>query len=239
MRSEDGPFEALKEKLLKGGIAPRRVRRYLGELDDHLAELTQAELAAGTPPGEAAARARTLLGSDSELAAAWLAQPLVKSLTARAPWAVFILAPPFVLLMAFLVPTLSLVLIGRSFGFVGPHHIDAPHWFRQATAILTIAINLLLPGLLAVLLTSIAVRQRLSATWPLIGITLIALMGMQTHVSFPAPGQSSGSIMLGMLPFAGHGPAVYWQTLPAQWMVMLAPALWIVVTRWRAPLNQT
>ena len=30
------PFEAIAESLLKGGIAPRHVRRYVRELDDHL-----------------------------------------------------------------------------------------------------------------------------------------------------------------------------------------------------------
>ena len=33
-------FEALREVLLKGGVAPRHVRRYVRELDEHLDDLT-------------------------------------------------------------------------------------------------------------------------------------------------------------------------------------------------------
>jgi hypothetical protein len=233
-------FEALKERLLRGGIAPRRVRRYLAELDDHLADLTEQERAAGHDAVEAAVRARAMLGDDAELAQAWLSNPRLKSFAAKAPWAVFILAPPFVLLLAFMVPTLSLVVIGRSFSFIGPHHNAAPAWFQQATAILITTINLLLPVLLAALLNSIAARQRLSAAWPLIGIAIIALLGMQIHIGFPTSGQDRGRVMLGMLVFAGRGPAIYWQILLAQWSFLLVFALWIMVTRRRlAPSNQT
>jgi hypothetical protein len=65
MRSDPG-FDALKERLLRAGIGPRRVRRYLAELTDHLAELTAQEEAAGDRPAEAATRARILLGSDDD-----------------------------------------------------------------------------------------------------------------------------------------------------------------------------
>src|SRR5437764_12268683 len=93
MPSEKRQFEALGETLLRAGIGPGRVRRYLRELDDHLAELTARECAAGYGPAEAAARARSLLGSDEELAQSWLSNPRLKSFTARAPWLVFGLTP--------------------------------------------------------------------------------------------------------------------------------------------------
>ena len=41
-------FEALRETLLQGGIAPRHVRRYLRELDDHLADLTAGAACGGS-----------------------------------------------------------------------------------------------------------------------------------------------------------------------------------------------
>ena len=68
-------FEALREQLLKGGIAPRHVRRYLGELEDHLAELTRCEQDAGYDPADAAIRARAALGPDEELADAIRSRP--------------------------------------------------------------------------------------------------------------------------------------------------------------------
>jgi hypothetical protein len=87
-------FETLRESLLHGGIAPRHVRRYLRELDDHLCDLTEAQRAAGHDEADAAARALALLGSEEELGAAMLAQPSLSSLPARAPWLVFGLLPP-------------------------------------------------------------------------------------------------------------------------------------------------
>ena len=222
-------FEALQEQLLVGGIAPWRVRRYLAELEDHLAALTEQEHAMGYDLDEAALRARALLGDDDDLSAAWLARPDLKSFAARAPWAVFVLAPPFALLLAFVVPTLTLVAIAKTHGMMMHNAIAAPAWFQQLSAILILASNLLVPALLATLLVRTAMRQRLPLKWPLIGLAMIALLGMQMHASFPQPGHRGGYIMLGALPFAGHLPAYYWRTQPTQWLFMLAPTLWLVI----------
>lgn len=40
------PFDAVAETLLKGGIAPRHVRRYVSELSEHLEDLTAEQRAA-------------------------------------------------------------------------------------------------------------------------------------------------------------------------------------------------
>jgi hypothetical protein len=40
-------FEHLRERLLKAGVAPGHVRRYLRELSDHLDDLAAAECKAG------------------------------------------------------------------------------------------------------------------------------------------------------------------------------------------------
>src|ERR1700754_3444929 len=87
-------FEALREILLKGGIAPRHVRRYLAELSEHLNDLTERQRAQGYEGEDAELRARALLGEDRELAAAMLEQRSLRSIAARAPWLVFGLLPP-------------------------------------------------------------------------------------------------------------------------------------------------
>src|SRR5215475_10676972 len=88
------PFETLAESLLKGGIAPRHVRRYVRELDEHLDDLTAEQRANGYDGEDAALRARARLGEDAELAQAMLDQPGMKSWPARLPWLVFLLLPP-------------------------------------------------------------------------------------------------------------------------------------------------
>ena len=81
-------FDALRETLLKGGFAPRHVRRYVRELDEHLDDLTAQQRQAGYDAEDAAIRARARLGNNTELACAMLEQKRFRSLAARAPWAV-------------------------------------------------------------------------------------------------------------------------------------------------------
>src|ERR1700759_2269966 len=88
------PFEAVTEQLLKGGVAPRHVRRYVRELDEHLDDLTAQQRASGYDSEDAAIRARARLGDDTELAQAMLEQPGMRSWPARLPWLVFLLLPP-------------------------------------------------------------------------------------------------------------------------------------------------
>ena len=81
------PFEALRENLLRQGVAPRHVRAYLTELREHLADIIEQECASGGDAHEALARARARLGDDDTLAQAMLSRRK-RSLTARAPWLV-------------------------------------------------------------------------------------------------------------------------------------------------------
>jgi len=46
------PFDELRERLLRGGVAPRHVRRYLRELGDHLSDLKVDESSAGRCPAD-------------------------------------------------------------------------------------------------------------------------------------------------------------------------------------------
>ncbi len=52
------PFESVTEALLKGGITPRHVRRYIGELTDHLEDGIAQQKAAGFGDEDARIRAR-------------------------------------------------------------------------------------------------------------------------------------------------------------------------------------
>ena len=99
-------FANLEDRLLRGGIAPRHVKRYLRELSEHLADLTAAQRDAGFDAEDAAARARAALGPDQELADAMLKQRDFRSLPARFPWAVFSLVPLLVTIAGTAFPVL-------------------------------------------------------------------------------------------------------------------------------------
>ncbi len=65
-------FRDLEERLLREGVSPRHVRRYLTELRDHLADLRAEEERAGRQGVEAESAAVARLGSEEELATAML-----------------------------------------------------------------------------------------------------------------------------------------------------------------------
>src|SRR5664279_2416297 len=87
------PFNELCERLLRAGVAPRHVRRYLAELADHLADLKAEEERAGRSPQDAESAALARLGNMDDLARAMIEQPQFQAWSARTPWAVFGVAP--------------------------------------------------------------------------------------------------------------------------------------------------
>lgn len=182
------PFNELRERLLRAGIAPRHVRRYIAELTDHLADLTAEQQRAGLPPSAARTAALARLGSPDTLTAAMLAQPRLQSLTARAPWAIFTLTP-LALLAALWFLSLCLLRLGWHLfvpGAVTP--FGAPHGplgFLDPQNIyfqLNRALYLGSPILAGWCMVLIATRQRLSALWPLISLALLALLAATSHV---------------------------------------------------------
>src|SRR5438552_2322388 len=88
------PLNELRERLLRAGVAPRHVRRYLAELADHLADLRAEEERAGRSRADAESAALARLGGVDNLAKAMIEQRQFQSWCVRAPWAMFCLAPP-------------------------------------------------------------------------------------------------------------------------------------------------
>jgi hypothetical protein len=183
-------FEGLRERLLKGGIAPRHVHRYLKELDDHLADLTEAQQAAGYDRAEASLRARALLGEDRELAAAMLAEPRFRSWAARVPWLVFGLIPPLAIVVAFVLVVLPLVGIASLDHMA--LHLAAPRWYQLLAQGAALFANFALAPMLALALVWLAKRQRLSWTWPLLGIAILAMAGVHMTAHFPTQAGTAG-----------------------------------------------
>ena len=173
------PFNQLRERLLRAGVAPRHVRRYLAELADHLADLKSEEQQAGRSPQEAESAALARLGSMDDLARAMIEQRHFQAWSARAPWAFFGLVPVLTLAAAWAVAFFILwsgwqIFLpgadtpfgsGRVYGF-------ANLYFQAGKAIYFFA-----PFIVGWGIVAIAARQRLNATWPIVGLVLIAWMG--------------------------------------------------------------
>lgn len=178
------PLRDLRERLLRAGVAPRHVKRYLDELTDHLADLRNEELRAGRSASDAEAMALAQLGSIDDLANAMIEKRHFQSWCARAPWAMFGIAPALVLATAWGVALFilwsgwNIFLPGADTPF-GGHRVDgfANLYFQFGKAIYLFA-----PVLVGWGIGAFAFRQRLKTIWPAVGIMLIALMGGASDV---------------------------------------------------------
>jgi hypothetical protein len=167
------PFENVREQLLRAGIAPRHVRRYVTELGEHLADLSARERDAGHDAKAAAERARTVLGADGQLVQAMLDRA-PHSLTVRAPWAVFALLPVLTLVAALAAIDESMM---RLLGPVrATWHGVVPDSYGSLIAAMSFTTDYLLGPVIAIGCIALALRQRLSSRWVWIGLGLIALL---------------------------------------------------------------
>jgi hypothetical protein len=182
------PFSELRERLLRAGVAPRHVRRYLGELADHLADLTAEEERAGRSRADAESAALSRLGSPDHLAAAMIGKPQLRAWPARAPWAAFGLAPLCLLAAAYLLACVYLWVGWQTFlpaadtPFGGPARgpiYGFENLYFQAGKFFYIGAPLLVGWGIAL----VAARQRLRAAWPLVGWALVAWMGATARIT--------------------------------------------------------
>jgi len=192
------PFDELREKLLRGGVAPRHVRRYLGELGDHLADLRVEEEGAGKSRAEAEAAALLRLGGMDELAQAMIARRQLQAWSVRTPWAVFGVAPLLLLAGAWCVALAilwtgwNIFLPGADTPFgtrLGAHQMfDLANLYFQLDRFIYFAAPILVGWGIGL----IAARQRFKAVWPTAGLVLIALIGGTARVHASRTGVPGG-----------------------------------------------
>lgn len=229
------PFRELRERLLRAGVAPRHVRRYLTELREHCADLTAEEMRAGRNRNEAEASALERLGSVEDLARTMIARPELRSWTARAPWAVLGAGPVLAVVCAW---ALALLILWTGW-----------NWFLQASptpfvrlhgfSILYFGVGRLLyytaPLLAGWGIVVLAGRQRLGTAWPVVaGAVVVAVMGAAGAVDvrppampgragdvgmrlYPAPGQyGDATVHAAVLLALVIGPYLIWRWMPSR-----------------------
>lgn len=226
-------FEVLREILLKGGVAPRHVRRYLAELTEHLDDLTEKQRAQGYDGEDAQLRAHALLGEDSELAAAMLEQKSLRSMTARVPWLMFGFVPPAAAIASAFILIAPLALIARILHMAVPSDIHAPGWFQTLAFALTGLGNLALEPALAAGFVFLAARQRISWLWPVLAIVLIALLDLQFRAHFAPAGQRGGTLSIGAGIWLFHWQSWLetWPSSVARLLLILLPVAFLLRTR--------
>jgi hypothetical protein len=189
-------FEELRERLLRYGVAPRHVRRYLAELKDHLTDLTTEEKLAGQGPKDAEATALIRLGGSDELARAMISRRELQAWSRRMPWAVFGLGGLASLALAYGIACLVLWSGWRIFLPGSP----TPFVRLEGLAVPYFGIGRLIyygaPVFVGWGLGVIAARQRMKAVWPVAGIVLACVVGAMAQVRVGA----AGSVGLAIAP---------------------------------------
>lgn len=179
-------FNELRERLLRAGVAPRHVRRYLAELNEHLSDLIAEETSAGRNPDDAQAAALSRLGATDQLASAMISRREFQSWSAKTPWAVFGLAPMFLLAAAYFAAcfylwcgwNLFLPAADTPFRTIGGPVYGISNLYFQAGKLFYFAA----PALIGWAVATIAARQRVKAWWPLVTFALVACMGATAHI---------------------------------------------------------
>jgi hypothetical protein len=225
------PFDVLAETLLKGGVAPRHVRRYVRELDEHLDDLTAQQRASGYDGEDAALRARARLGDDAELAQAMLDQPGMRSWPARMPWLVFLLLPPI------LTAGIGLALYA-AFYFIGNDaaKINAVLPLSESSLVgfsvaAMRAVNVLAVPAMATVLAILAQRQRLRLQWPLLGIGLLLLATPMLSSQFGHHHSGRLALQYGLvIPIRWSLVIRHWPLMLSHLMALL-PAAWLIGRR--------
>jgi hypothetical protein len=185
-------LDSLGERLLRSGVAPRHVRRYLRELRDHYDDAVHAELQKGVSRAAAEDAAATRMGDPESLIESVLARPELLSTLARYPRVVFGAAP---VLLWMLISVTALFILAEV------AHSSELMWVLYGA---TVVVARVLPVVLALGLILIAHRQRLSLFWPIAGAAIVAIVAGTLEISYShaqTAAESSLGISSSLLPF--------------------------------------
>lgn len=175
-------LEIMREDLLKAGLSPAHVQRYLRELAEHRDDIIAYLIAEGVAPQVAQAEADRRLGSNDALLLPMLANRRFRSLAARWPALVYLAIP---VCCQFVLLALGLCLLLLATG--------TP--LRASVLDLGNGLKLLsyaAPVLIGMLMLAFAHRRRATNAWPIAGALSSAVLAAMVSISvLPSlPGQA-------------------------------------------------
>lgn len=182
-------LETMREDLLKAGLSPAHVQRYLRELADHREDIVAHLIAEGAAPHVAQTEADRRLGGNDTLLLPMLANGRFRSLAARWPALVYLAIP---VLCQFALVALGLCLLLAA--------TETP--LRAVISDLGDGLKLATyaaPVILAMLMLAFAHRRRATHSWPIAGAlssaVLAAMFTINVAPSLPdQPGEISVAI---------------------------------------------
>ncbi len=187
-------FGRVRERLLRGGVAPRHVRRTITELEGHFADIVSELQSTGLSEVESESRAAVRLGSEDVLVASVLARPELRSWSRRWPWFAFGLLPLMIFASLFLLSIMALLqtveFAQHSLGWT-PARSPELLWLRDA---LVISAMWLAPLIAAAGTCLLAARRRAPIAWPLVTTILIGILSALTTVTLEWPASAPRGI---------------------------------------------
>lgn len=178
-------FVAIGEELLRAGLAPRRVRRMLFELEGHMEDLAEELEGHGLSREEAEAEALKRLHAEAIVEAARERTELHSKMQ-RWPAAAFTLLPLFVYAGLF-AGTLALLVVGLSFAKSLGFPVEGSVILQQVATATTTGLVLILPASVAITFCIVASSRRVPLTWTLAGVALVSLLGALTNAQLELP----------------------------------------------------
>jgi hypothetical protein len=205
-------FAAVREALLRGGVAPKYVRRAVRELPEHYECLRAEAVQQGIRAAAVVDFANSRFGTYDALVGAYLERPSLKSWGARWPRAWFTFAPLLsylASLMAFIEMTAEV--LDHVARLHGPHN----QVMAAATKVIVAAIPAIgmyaIPALILFGLASYAWRRRLNPFWPAVGTMIVAVLSSMTivaaNLSVP-DGNGSVGFGVSLFPWGAQGVLV-------------------------------
>ena len=223
-------FQSLTRTLLRGGIAPRRVRRIVSELRDHFHDLRTDAVARGMNDAEATTWASSRLGTEQQVAKETLARPELRSWSARWPWATYAILPPFlmaalvVLVVLAMEPAIELYALNWEWE---PSGANLPHfWFISAVDGFLTTFQYAAPLLLCAVFCWMAVLRLSRSRWLVPGIIVTAILGGSFDIFMNwGIGELSISVDLFLFP-PFPNPHAHGTRIAANLLLTLAPYLY-------------
>src|ERR1700721_502393 len=195
----DQRFGELREGLLRAGVATRKIRRAVVEIEGHFQLLLDDEVARGTPYHLARSEAHRLLGPNQTLLQHYAAQPEFRAWSRRWPAIWFTL----VALAAYLALSISSLAILHT---VVEHMRDylrhvhvAPQVTYRIDLVARIVFLWLFPWFVAISFAVLAYRRRVPLHWPIVGIVVVSILASLINVTViftggPTPGEYGAGI---------------------------------------------
>lgn len=226
----DPRFDELRESLLEAGVAERKVRRAVMEIESHFQQLIEEECERGASASDARIKAHVLLGTNEVLVRSYAARPELCTWARRWPAIWFMVLP----LIAYIGICAATLLAGFAIANHLAPYLHQVHIAPKVTHAVDLAARIvflwLFPLVVAAAFGVFAYRRRVSLRWPFSGIALISALASLVNVGVritggPTPGEVGAGI--GLSPESLPGQLIRAVVLASLAMV----PLWLAMRR--------